>query len=624
MSANAPLTSAADTAGTVRRDADGKYASVPGDLPAGTLIDLFFTAADEHDKPDAWLRRTGPARWEPVSHRDGVERVRLLAAALGELGLERGDRVAILSENRLEWALADYALLCAGALTVPVYPTLPAEQIVAILEHSGARFAFVSTAEQLEKIEEIRGELSGLERIFTFDAVDGHEDESFATLLERGRGTDPGDTAFRQEARRALPEDVATIIYTSGTTGRPKGVMLTHANLFANVAASLPRFPVAASDIALSFLTLSHVFQRMVDYAVYSQGATIAHLPNIDDVASAFVEVRPTIAVSVPRVYEKLYARILSVSGVKRRLVLWARGVALDWAERTLNRRPVPAWLALQHRVADRLVYAKVRERLGGRIRFFISGGAPLNPQIAYFFHGSGIRILEGYGLTETSPVTNVNPPDAVRIGTVGPPIPGTEIRIASDGEIHVRGPQIMKGYYRDPEATAEAIDEDGWFRTGDIGDLDEDGFLRITDRKKDLLVTAGGKNIAPQPLENAAKTSRYVTEAVMLGDRRPYAIMLVVPNFDQVSAWARQNGIAGADADLTEDDRVREQIEADVLRRLEHFARFERPKKVVPLPRELTLERGEITPSLKVKRRVVEEHFHDLIEALYAEPAPS
>jgi long-chain acyl-CoA synthetase len=443
-------------------------------------------------------------------------------------------------------------------------------------------------------------------------------------LLQRGRAEPGTETEFRLAAHAARPDDLLTLIYTSGTTGTPKGVMLTHNNLHSNVVASLPRFPIAAADVSLSFLTLSHVFQRMVDYATYSVGVTIAHLADIDQVARTFREVRPTLAVAVPRVYEKLHTRLLSEKGIRRRIVLWARAVALDWAERKLHGRPVPAGLSLKHSVADRLVYRKVRERLGGRLRFFISGGAPLNPQLAYFFYGVGIKILEGYGLTETSPVTNATPPEAIRVGTVGPPITGTEVRIAEDGEILVRGPQVMKGYYRNPEATREAVDAEGWFHTGDIGDLDGDGYLRITDRKKDLLVTAGGKNIAPQPIEGAVKTSRYIAEAVMLGDRRPYAILLVVPNFDQLEAWAVSQGIHFKDrAELAAHPRVRALLEEETARRTERFARFERPKKVLPLERELTLERQEITPSLKVKRRVVEKNFRDRIEALYEEPAP-
>jgi long-chain acyl-CoA synthetase len=602
-----------------------KFAATPGDVAEGTIVELFFRAADEHDKDDAYLHKT-PAGWEPVSHREVLEQVHAAAKGLRTLGIARGDRISILSENRLEWAITDFALMCSGAVSVPVYPTLPADQVATILQHAGTRFIFASSAEQYAKLLEIRAQLPELERIFTFDDVPNAAPDvvSFGTLLQRGRAEPGTETEFRLAAHAARPDDLLTLIYTSGTTGTPKGVMLTHNNLHSNVVASLPRFPIAAADVSLSFLTLSHVFQRMVDYATYSVGVTIAHLADIDQVARTFREVRPTLAVAVPRVYEKLHTRLLSEKGIRRRIVLWARAVALDWAERKLHGRPVPAGLSLKHSVADRLVYRKVRERLGGRLRFFISGGAPLNPQLAYFFYGVGIKILEGYGLTETSPVTNATPPEAIRVGTVGPPITGTEVRIAEDGEILVRGPQVMKGYYRNPEATREAVDAEGWFHTGDIGDLDGDGYLRITDRKKDLLVTAGGKNIAPQPIEGAVKTSRYIAEAVMLGDRRPYAILLVVPNFDQLEAWAVNQGIRFKDrAELAAHPRVRALLEEETARRTERFARFERPKKVLPLERELTLERQEITPSLKVKRRVVEKNFRDRIEALYEEPAP-
>lgn len=614
----------ASHAGPAASAAGRTHASSPGTVPEGTVVELFFRAADEHDKPDAYLRHTGSA-WEPVSHRHVLEQVHALVKALNEAGVQRGDRIGILAENRLEWALCDFALMCAGAVSVPVYPTLPADQAAIVLGDAGARMVFVSSAEQYAKLMEASAELPAIERIFTFDAVDNGDarTEPFAALLARGHGLPGSETEFRVAAQQAKPDDVLTLIYTSGTTGRPKGVMLTHNNLHSNINGSLPSFPVAAADVALSFLTLSHVFQRMVDYVMYSVGATVAHVADIDRVIDAFGEVRPTIAVSVPRVYEKLYARVLSATGVKGRIAMWSRGVALDWAERKLHGRDIPGALALKHRIADRLVYTKLRDRLGGRIRFFISGGAPLNPQIAYFFYGAGLKILEGYGLTETSPVTNVNPPDAIRIGTVGPPIVGTELRIAEDGEILVRGPGVMKGYYQNPDATRAAIDDEGWFHTGDIGDLDADGYLRITDRKKDLLVTAGGKNIAPQPIESAAKSSRYIAEAVMLGDRRPYAIMLVVPDFEQLARWATGRGIGTEPATLATDARVRAFLEDEVEARTASFARYERPKKVLPLERELTLDRDEITPSLKVKRRVVTEHFRDRIEALYAEPSP-
>jgi long-chain acyl-CoA synthetase len=602
-----------------------KYSATPGEIPEGTLVELFFRAVDEHDKPDAFLHRTASG-WEPISHRTVEERVRYLSQALAALGLERGDRVALLSENRWEWAITDYALLCSGALTVPVYPTLPANQVSHILRHSGAKFIFVSSEEQLAKVRELRSELPELQHSIVFDDVmSGPDVMPFAALLEQG-GTQPGtDTEFRIRAQQARPSDLATLIYTSGTTGTPKGVMLTHNNLHSNVIASLPALPIGAADVALSFLPLSHVLQRMVDYAVFSVGVTIAHVPSIDNVSAAFTEVKPTLAVSVPRVYEKLYARILSVTGLKRRLVLWARAVALEWSERILNGRPPSPGLRMRHRIADRLVFSKVRERLGGRMKFFISGGAPLSPQLASFFWGAGIRIYEGYGLTETAPVTNVNTADALRVGTVGQAIMGTEIGIAEDGEILIRGPQVMLGYYANEQATREAIDHEGWFHTGDIGDIDDDGFLRITDRKKDLLVTAGGKNIAPQPIQNAAKTSRFIAEAVMLGDRRPYAILLVIPNYDAVERWGEEQGIRWPSREeMVADARVRKLIEEDVSRKLEPFARYERPKKILPLPREFSIELGEMTPSLKVRRAAVEANFRDVIEALYAAPAPT
>jgi long-chain acyl-CoA synthetase len=538
----------------------------------------------------------------------------------------RGDRVALLSENRVEWAIADYALLCSGALTVPIYATLPANQITHIVRDAGIETAFVSTKEQLAKIVEVRTEVPGLRKIVTFDETGSTEADvmTMPAFLELGRANDTGENEFRREAMQARPEDVATLIYTSGTTGAPKGVMLTHNNLYSNTHASTGAVNVGPADIALSFLPLSHVFQRLVDYVMFAYGTTIAHLQSMDDVAAAFVEVKPTVAVAVPRVYEKLYARLLSEKGIKRRIVLWSRRVALAWAGEKLAGRDIGRWLAVQHALADRLVFRKLREKLGGRIRFFVSGGAPLPPGIALFFYGAGVLILEGYGLTETSPVTNVNTPERLRIGTVGRPLPGTEIRIAPDGEILVRGPQIMKGYYNNPEATAQAIDEDGWFQTGDIGEIDADGFLRITDRKKDLLVTAGGKNIAPQPLQAAMKRSRFIAEAVLIGDRRPYVIAVIVPNFDSLETWARQQGIdVSAREALVHDERVVGKLQEEMDGRLSEFARYERPKKVLVLPREFSLEKGEITPTLKVKRRVVEEQLRHRIEALYAEPAP-
>ncbi|MGH7444140.1 MAG: AMP-dependent synthetase/ligase [Longimicrobiales bacterium] len=603
-----------------------RYASMPAELPAGTLVDLFLHAVDRHDKADALLRR-GPTTWQPISHRTLFDDVRTLTHALRtRLGVQRGDRIALLSENRAEWLIADYAILAAGALTVPLYATLPANQLAAILSDCGATIVVVSNGAQLAKIRELQKEHGQVERTIVMedDAADG-DAIAWRALLEEARADRPSEEDFRQEAQRAQPEDVATLIYTSGTTGTPKGVMLTHDNMYSNVYGCFTTFEIGTSDVNLSFLPLSHSFQRMLDYCMFWVGATIAHVGNFDDVARSLTEVRPTVAAASPRVYEKLYARILQVEGLKRRLVLWARGIAIEVAEARLTGGSVGAWTRVQHAIADRLVYTKVRAALGGRIRFFISGSAPLAQQVAYFFFGAGVMILEGYGLTETSPVTNVNRPESIRIGTVGPPVPGTEIRIADDGEILIRGPQVMKGYWNNPEATREVIDEEGWFHSGDIGRLDPDGLLRITDRKKEILVTAGGKNVAPQPLENAAKLSPFVSEALMVGDRKPYTIILVVPNFHNLEGWARREGLRWSTREeLARMPEVRTKLEREMAERLADFARYERPKKVLPLERELTLERGEITPSFKVKRRVVEKSFADRIEAIYAEPAPA
>jgi long-chain acyl-CoA synthetase len=610
--------------GTAAAETAQTYVSNRADLPPGTLVELFLSAvAKQNPRAQLWRDEDG---WQPISHGEILDNVRNLAAALRGLGLDRGDRVGLLSENRPEWAWADYAMLCAGLQNVPVYPTLPASQVAFVLKHAGARALFVSTTEQLEKALEAREQLPQLERIVVIDDV-ASDDPGVITLrafLAQGQAAQWSDEAFRAEARKAQPDDVATLIYTSGTTGEPKGVMLTHNNIHSNVlAASQFAVQTDASDVALSFLPLSHIFQRMVDYLIFRNGTTIAYVPIIDQVVQALGEVKPTLAVAVPRVYEKVYARILSAEGVKRTLVLWARQQALTYAEIKLAGRDPSAALKLKHAVADRLVFRKVRGVLGGRIRFFVSGGAPLPKQIALFFYGAGVTILEGYGLTETSPVTNVNTPSAIRFGTVGKVIPGTEQKIADDGEILVRGPQVMKGYYKDDQATGTVIDGDGWFHTGDIGAIDEDGFLRITDRKKDILVTAGGKNIAPQPIQNAAKLSRFVSECVLIADQRPYPVLMVVPNFDTLEGWAQHKQLTyGSREDLVRLPEVRAKLEREVAQRLQGFARYELPKKVLPLPREFSLDRGEITPKLSVRRRSVEDAFRTELEALYAEPA--
>ena len=594
-----------------------RYAAAPAELPRGTLTEVLYTALD-FGKSDA-LRYEAADGWRSLSHADVEERVRRLAAFLESRGVAAGDRTAILSENRPEWALADYATLCIGAISVPVHASLPAQQVEFPLRDSGARAAFVSTAEQLAKLEEVRANLPELRLVVVFDesAVRG---DAVALSAALAQAEPPDAAAFRARALERRPEDIATIIYTSGTTGEPKGVMLTHDNVHSNTIAIDGLLSFAPDDVALSFLPLSHILQRMVDYALFAHGVTIAYVERLERLLPSFAEVRPTIVVSTPRLYDRIYDRVMSATGVKLRLIRWAVSVGERWATARLAGVEPPLAVRMQHALADRLVFRKLRERVGGRLKFFVSGGAPLNPTVARFFYAAGILLLEGYGLTETSPVTNVNTPDALRLGTVGKPIPGTEIMIADDGEILIRGPQVMKGYYRNEEATRAAIDEDGWFHTGDIGELDADGYLRITDRKKDLIVTAAGKNLAPQPIEHLVRTNRFVAEAVMIGDRRPFPVMLIVPNFEVLGAWAAAQGIADTEPEsLVRESKVLRKMEQEVKSMLGGLARFETPRRIALLPKEFTIEGGELTPSLKVKRRVVEDRYREVVDGLYA-----
>jgi long-chain acyl-CoA synthetase len=485
----------------------------------------------------------------------------------------------------------------------------------------------VSTAAQLEKVRSVRERLPSLAHVIGLDPdTAGPGVLSFDTVLARGRAARDRHPHWRALALEAAPDDLATLIYTSGTTGDPKGVMLSHGNIASNVTTCVDLFSFTAEDECLSFLPLSHIFERMFGhYCMFHAGVVIAYAESIDAVPANMAEIRPHLMASVPRLYEKIYARVLdnvrTASPLRKRIFAWGRGVGEQWAELTIEKRPVPAGLQAQKILADRLVFAKLRKRTGGRIRFFISGGAPLSREIARFFYAAGLPILEGYGLTETSPVMAVNTFKHHRLGTVGRAIPEVEIRIASDGEIVTRGPNVMCGYFNKPDATAEAIDEEGWFHTGDIGMLDADGFLSITDRKKDLIVTAGGKNIAPQPIENLAKTSKFVATAVMIGDRRPFPVMLVVPNVTQVKGWADHKGLPDGDLEqLLGLPEVRQKIEREVRMTLRDLAQFEMPKKLLLLPREFTVEAGELTPTLKVRRRVVEQRHRAAIEALYIE----
>jgi len=599
-----------------------------GPRPApGTLNQLFFDAVERYDRPEALLVKVSGA-YEPISHRTVAERVRRVALGLRELGLAAGDRVGILAENRPEWALADFGCLTAGITDVPVYPTLPADQVQYILADAGVRALFVSTAEQAAKIVAVRDRLPALAHVIGFaaEATPGC-DLTFAELERRGAAAETPERAarYRAEALAVGPHDLATLIYTSGTTGVPKGVMLTHDNFHSNVVAASRAVPFEGKDTALSFLPLSHVLERMAGhYLMWHTGTCIAYAESIDTVPADMQLVQPSLMISVPRLYEKMYARVLESAlaggAVKKRIFFWARAVADRWADEKLAGREPGGLLAAQYALAQRLVFSKLQARTGGKLRYFVSGGAPLAPEINKFFYAAGLTILEGYGLTETSPVISVNTPEAFRIGTVGRPIDGVEVRIAADGEILTRGPHVMAGYFNNPGATAETIDADGWLRTGDIGAL-EDGFVRITDRKKDVIVTAGGKNIAPQPIENRVKTNKYVSQAVMIGDRRKFPILLVVPNFEQLERWAKLKELAWTDhAQLIATPLVKAKMDKEVHRELEGLANFETPKKIALLAEDFTVERGELTPTLKVKRRVVDQAYKGLIDGLYAE----
>jgi long-chain acyl-CoA synthetase len=593
-----------------------------------TLTDLFFDAVQTYGAHAAAFRYKADGAWRDVTHQEAAARVQALSLGLRELGLVAGEKVAILAETRLEWALTDYACLCARATDVPIYPTLPANQVEYILRDAGAAAVVCSTAAQVEKIRAVRGGLPSLRHVIVFDATGGAGGDGVLTLAEleaRGRAAAAKYPRFKEEALGVRPEDLATLIYTSGTTGEPKGVMLTHDNICANVRACVETLRVSENDSCLAWLPLSHILERMVDYYFLHVGVQINYAESVEAVAQNLLEVRPTIVAAVPRLYEKVYARVLEnalTGGALKRLIFqWARRVGEQWTTHRLSGIPLPLGLRLKHALADRLVFSKLRARTGGRIKLFVSGSAPLSAEIARFFYSAGLPVIEGYGLTETSPVLTLNPLQRPKFGSVGKAIPGVRLKIAADGEILAQGPNVMQGYYNKPQETREAIDAGGWFHTGDIGDLDADGYLTITDRKKDLLKTAGGKYIAPQPIENMVRLNKFVASAVVLGDQRRFPVILIVPNFTQLERWAQERNLTYASpAELIGLADVRAKMEREVMGGLRDLAKFEMPKKVVLIERDFTIESGELTPSLKVKRRQVEQNYKGLIDRVYAE----
>jgi long-chain acyl-CoA synthetase len=594
---------------------------------ARTLIRLFFDTVATWHKPAQFLRR-GEQGWQTVSADHALADVENLSLGLRHLGICPGDRVALISENRYEWAVADLAILGLGGVTVPIYATLTPEQCRVILADSGARAIFVSNAAQLAKVRAVQRDLPELEFVIPIDPglAAGPLERSWELVTGRGalaRAADP--LLFRAGADILGPDDLATIIYTSGTTGEPKGTMLSHANISGNAEACLQVIALGPSDVSLCFLPLSHIFERMAGlYTMLAAGVTIAFARSIETVAEDASQVRPTVITGVPRFYEKVRMRVLenarSQPLLRRGIFYWALGEGLRKARAHLAGRPHFAPLA---GLADRLVGAKVRARMGGRLRIGFSGGAALHPMVLEFFIAMGIPIVEGYGLTETSPVISLTRLGHERPGSVGPPIPGVEVEIGPDGEILTRSPYVMRGYWQNHPATEEAL-RGGWFHTGDVGFLDPAGQLHLTDRLKDLLVTSGGKNVAPQPIEARLKASKWITEAVLIGDHRPCIVALLVPNFERLESLARRNGWPFASR---RELLARPEILAIVQRRLdrlnEPLAPFEQIKRFALLDQEMTQESGELTPTLKVRRRVIHERHAALIESLYASPPP-
>jgi len=586
-----------------------------------TLNGLFLNTCRKYVKPGL-LSEKIEGTFAPISTAEFESRVRRLSLGFRALGLKPGDKVVLLSENRPDWVITDFAVLGAGAVTVPLYTSLTPEQIKYLINDSEARFVVCSNRNLWLKVEAVRRDLPRIERAVM---IDEEPPEGLLTLSEvMGLGTpaasDP--SAFDRVAAAVQPGDLASIIYTSGTTGKPKGVMLSHGNFINNIESLDAVVPFRETDLVLSFLPLSHVLERTATFLSLYNGASIAYAESVESVAENLVEVRPTIMVSVPRLFEKIYQKvmdqILAGSQLKRAVFFWALKVGREYAARTIARERVPRRLAFRRALARKLVFSKILAKVGGRVKFFVCGGAPISSDIVEFFYALGLVILPGYGLTETSPVISGNTLDDYRFGTVGKPIPGFDVRIAEDGEILARGGSVMMGYYKNEAETAEAL-AGGWLHTADIGYLDPDGFLVITDRKKDLLVTSGGKNVAPQPIESLLQMNPYIQSAVVLGDRRKFISALIVPDFEKVEAYAREHGVPFADrAELCRRPEIVNFLLAEIQRATPHLASYERIKKIALLDREFDIGSGEVTPTLKIKRNIVEERYRGLIDTLY------
>jgi long-chain acyl-CoA synthetase len=582
-------------------------------LELQTINDVFERMSHRGDATVAMENETG--EWKPIASKTMYGRVRALAQVLESWGVSCGDRVALISENRWEWAVVDFAVLAIGAIDVPLYQTLTPEQIAYMLKNSGAKAIFVSSKQQYDKVV-AAGEIDSLDRVIVFDKGEFAGADNFGDLLKHAPELEEVHAGFDAMVKETKPEEIASIIYTSGTTGEPKGVMLSHGNMASNLRHSTDGLDIRKGDISISFLPLSHVTARHLDYALYGLEAVLAYCPSFNDLPKAMKAVQPTVFLAVPRVYEKIRQAVEHKSvGFKKKILNWALGQGKKHrAEVMANKQPG----ALGWKIADKLVFSKVREAFGGHSRVFIAGGAPLGMDTTNWFLDVGIRIFEGYGMTETSPVISRNTFEHYRAGTVGEVVPNMDTRIAEDGELEVRGPAVFKGYWNNEEATKKEFTEDGWFKTGDIGKI-EDGFLSITDRKKELLKTSGGKFIAPQPIENKLKANTLVAQAALIGDLKKFASVLISPNFEALKSWARENGVSTTDrAELVKDPKVQKVYEEIVKKVNAGLAHWESVKKVGVVAEEWSVEDGELTPSMKLKRRVITEKYKDRIAQFY------
>lgn len=588
-----------------------------------TLISMFEQCVEEHSDKPALAHKPKGGTYQDISYQEFGESVDAFSKGLSTLGIQKGDRVAILSENRPEWAISDFGILKTDAINVPMFSTLTAAQVSYIVKDSGSKIICVSTMNQLEKVIEIREEVPSLEHIIIYDELEEEAPDSvieFVEVCNRGKEADISLEVGTDD------DEIATIIYTSGTTGPPKGVMLTHSNFISNITAARSLVDVGDTDILLSFLPLSHVFERLGGhYVPLLSGAKIAYAESTFTVAQNMQEVSPTVMLSVPRLYETMHDRVLraveSGSSLKQKIFHWGVSVGSKVSSKIQQGEKPSALLQLKQSIADKLVFAKLKTATGGQLRFFISGGAALPQSIAEFFHAAGILILEGYGLTETSPVISLNYPEKWKFGTVGAPVPGIEVQIAADGEILTRGPHVMKGYFNNESATAEVIDADGWFYTGDIGIIDEDGFIKITDRKKNIIVLSNGKNVAPQPIESELVQSPFIDQIMLVGNERKNIAALIVPNFDALNTWASENAIENSDVpELLQTREVQQLIQQQIRERMTDFADFEQVRRFALLEKEFSQEEDEMTPTLKLKRNVIIEKYGDVIEGMYPE----